>query len=256
MSTRSNTTCSSSGSWTPAVSEMPDIDIDICQDGRQKIIEYVREKYGHVAQIITFGTLAARAVCKDVGRVMGVPLALTDRITKLIPGIPGMTLDKAIKGTPELSSLYNSDAQVRQRDRHRQALEGLSRNAGCHAAGRHHRRSTAGKLRAALSRTATTTCSRSSKARSPKKSACSRWTSWVCARSARSRDRSSWSITRATTARPIRRWRIERPVPMLMKTGTSTSRRSTSPTRTCWACSAGAKHAASFSLNPAACRIC
>jgi DNA polymerase-3 subunit alpha len=70
----------------PSRNEMPDIDIDICQDGRGRIIDYVRNKYGHVAQIITFGTLAAKAVCKDVGRVMGVPLAETDKLTKLIPG--------------------------------------------------------------------------------------------------------------------------------------------------------------------------
>src|SRR5687767_6757695 len=93
----------------PSRNEMPDIDIDICQEGRQKIIDYVRRKYGHVAQIITFGTLAARAVCKDVGRVMGVPLSETDRITKLIPGVPGMTLDKAFAQVPELKELYNSN---------------------------------------------------------------------------------------------------------------------------------------------------
>ncbi len=119
----------------PSRSEMPDIDIDICQDGRQKIIDYVRTKYGHVAQIITFGTLAARAVCKDVGRVMGVPLQLTDRITKLIPGVPGMSLDKALAQSPELSDLYKSDAQVKQVIDIGKRLEGLCRNAGCHAAG-------------------------------------------------------------------------------------------------------------------------
>ncbi|HSI34073.1 MAG TPA: DNA polymerase III subunit alpha, partial [Tepidisphaeraceae bacterium] len=73
----------------PSRNEMPDIDIDICQDGRQGVIEYVRKKYGHVAQIITFGTLAAKAACKDVGRVLGVPLADIDKLTKLIPGLPG-----------------------------------------------------------------------------------------------------------------------------------------------------------------------
>ncbi len=119
----------------PNRSEMPDIDIDICQDGRQKIIEYVRNKYGHVAQIITFGTLAARAVCKDVGRVLGVPLQLTDQITKLIPGVPGMKLKKALDQSPELSELYKTNTQVRQVIDIGQKLEGLSRNAGCHAAG-------------------------------------------------------------------------------------------------------------------------
>ncbi len=80
----------------PSRNEMPDIDIDICQDGRQRVIEYVRQKYGHVAQIITFGTLAAKAACKDVGRVLGVPLAEIDKLTKLIPATPGMTLKRAI----------------------------------------------------------------------------------------------------------------------------------------------------------------
>ena len=87
----------------PSRNEMPDIDIDICQDGRGKVIDYVRKKYGHVAQIITFGTLAAKAACKDVGRVLGVPLAEIDKLTKLIPGVPGMTLDKAMEQVPELA---------------------------------------------------------------------------------------------------------------------------------------------------------
>ena len=119
----------------PSRNEMPDIDIDICQDGRQRVIEYVRNKYGHVAQIITFGTLAAKAVCKDVGRVMGVPLPVTDKLTKLIPGTPGMTLDKALNQSPELADLYKSDAQVKQIIDIGKRLEGLCRNAGCHAAG-------------------------------------------------------------------------------------------------------------------------
>src|SRR6478735_12267428 len=98
----------------PSRNEMPDIDIDICQDGRQKVIEYVRNKYGHVAQIITFGTLAAKAACKDVGRVMGVPLAEIDKLTKLIPGTPGMTLDKAMAAVPELADLYKGNTQIKQ----------------------------------------------------------------------------------------------------------------------------------------------
>jgi DNA polymerase III subunit alpha len=119
----------------PSRNEMPDIDIDICQDGRAKIIEYVRNKYGHVAQIITFGTLAARAVCKDVGRVLGVPLPLTDKITKLIPGTPGMNLDKALSQSPDLRQLYGEDSQVRRIIDIGKRLEGLCRNAGMHAAG-------------------------------------------------------------------------------------------------------------------------
>jgi DNA polymerase-3 subunit alpha len=115
--------------------EMPDIDIDICQEGRGKIIEYVRNKYGHVAQIITFGTLAARAACKDVGRVLGVPLPVTDKITKLIPGTPGMSLDKALSQSPDLAKLYEDDPQVQQIIDIAKRLEGLCRNAGMHAAG-------------------------------------------------------------------------------------------------------------------------
>jgi DNA polymerase III subunit alpha len=119
----------------PSRNEMPDIDIDICQEGRSKIIEYVRNKYGHVAQIITFGTLAARAACKDVGRVLGVPLPVTDKITKLIPGTPGMYLEKALDQSPDLAKLYKDDPQVRQIIDIAKKLEGMCRNAGMHAAG-------------------------------------------------------------------------------------------------------------------------
>ncbi len=119
----------------PSRNEMPDIDIDICQDGRQKVIEYVRQKYGHVAQIITFGTLAAKAACKDVGRVLGVPLAEIDKLTKLIPGTPGMTLDKALASTPELNQLYKSNPLIQNVIDTARKLEGMCRNAGCHAAG-------------------------------------------------------------------------------------------------------------------------
>jgi DNA polymerase-3 subunit alpha len=119
----------------PSRSEMPDIDIDICQDGRQKIIDYVRNKYGHVAQIVTFNTLAARAACKDVGRVLGVPLAEIDKLTKLIPGVPGMTLKKAMDQVPELSRLYGENPTIQKVIDLAKKLEGLCRNAGCHAAG-------------------------------------------------------------------------------------------------------------------------
>jgi DNA polymerase-3 subunit alpha len=119
----------------PSRNEMPDIDIDICQDGRQKVIEYVRQKYGHVAQIITFGTLAAKAACKDVGRVLGVPLAEIDKLTKLIPGTPGMTLKKALDQNPELADLYQSNPVIHEVIDLARKLEGLCRNAGCHAAG-------------------------------------------------------------------------------------------------------------------------
>jgi DNA polymerase-3 subunit alpha len=119
----------------PSRNEMPDIDIDICQDGRGRVIDYVRNKYGHVAQIITFGTLAAKAACKDVGRVLGVPLAEIDKLTKLIPGVPGMTLKKAMDQVPELKDLYNANPTIKQVIDLGQKLEGLCRNAGCHAAG-------------------------------------------------------------------------------------------------------------------------
>jgi len=119
----------------PSRNEMPDIDIDICQDGRQKVIEYVRKKYGHVAQIVTFGTLAAKAACKDVGRVMGVPLPEIDALTKLIPATPGMTLDKAFKAVPDLQAMYDSKPQIKQVVDVAKRLEGLCRNAGVHAAG-------------------------------------------------------------------------------------------------------------------------
>ena len=119
----------------PSRNEMPDIDIDICQDGRQRVIEYVRQKYGHVAQIITFGTLAAKAACKDVGRVLGVPLAEIDRLTKLIPPTPGMTLKKAIDAVPELDRLIKESPAVAQVIDYAKKLEGMARNAGCHAAG-------------------------------------------------------------------------------------------------------------------------
>jgi DNA polymerase-3 subunit alpha len=119
----------------PSRNEMPDIDIDICQDGRGRVIDYVRNKYGHVAQIITFGTLAAKAACKDVGRVLGVPLAEIDKLTKLIPGLPGMTLDRAMKQVPDLVEIYNSNPVIREVIDLAKKLEGMCRNAGCHAAG-------------------------------------------------------------------------------------------------------------------------
>jgi DNA polymerase-3 subunit alpha len=119
----------------PSRNEMPDIDIDICQEGRGRIIDYVRKKYGHVAQIITFGTLAAKAACKDVGRVLGVPLADIDKLTKLIPGLPGTKLQKSLNEVPELKEMYNASPQIKQVIDLALKLEGMNRNAGCHAAG-------------------------------------------------------------------------------------------------------------------------
>jgi DNA polymerase III subunit alpha len=119
----------------PSRNEMPDIDIDICQDGRQKVIEYVRKKYGHVAQIITFGTLAAKAACKDVARVMGIDIATSTKLTSLIPGVPGMTIDKALKEVSEFRDMVDADPKLTNLIETAKKLEGLCRNAGVHAAG-------------------------------------------------------------------------------------------------------------------------
>src|SRR4051812_30639446 len=119
----------------PSRNEMPDIDIDICQDGRQKVIEYVRQKYGHVAQIVTFNSLGAKAAIRDVGRVTGVDLMEVDRVTKLIPEKPGITLAKALETSPEFKTMYDAEPNVKALVDLAQKLEGLARNAGCHAAG-------------------------------------------------------------------------------------------------------------------------
>jgi len=115
---------------------LPDIDIDFCFERRQEVIDYVNQKYGkeNVAQIITFGTMLARAVIRDVGRVMAVPYADVDRIAKLVPPELGITLDDALK-TDELKNLYENNAQVRQLLDTAKDLEGLSRHASVHAAG-------------------------------------------------------------------------------------------------------------------------
>ncbi|HEX7010090.1 MAG TPA: DNA polymerase III subunit alpha [Phycisphaeraceae bacterium] len=119
----------------PDRSEYPDIDIDICQDGRQQIIDYVRQKYGHVAQIITFGTLKARAAIRDVGRVLNVPLPEVDKVCKLVGDALGMTIDKALAQEPELRKLYEENPQHRRMIDTARRLEGLARHAGVHAAG-------------------------------------------------------------------------------------------------------------------------
>ena len=119
----------------PDRAEYPDIDIDICQDGRAEIIEYVRQKYGHVAQIITFGTLKARAAIRDVGRVLGVPLATVDKVCKLVGETPGMTIDRAVEQEPDLKALVEGDDQIREVIDTARRLEGMCRHAGVHAAG-------------------------------------------------------------------------------------------------------------------------
>ena len=115
--------------------DAPDFDIDICQEGRSKVLEYVRNKYGHVAQIITFGTLKARAVIRDVGRVLDLPLPEVDAIAKKIPESLGMTIDEALKSEPSLQELYRNDPRVKELFDHARKLEGLARHAGVHAAG-------------------------------------------------------------------------------------------------------------------------
>ncbi|HEX7048402.1 MAG TPA: DNA polymerase III subunit alpha [Gammaproteobacteria bacterium] len=117
---------------------MPDFDVDFCMEGRDRVIDYVAEKYGRdqVSQIITYGSMAARAVVRDVGRVLGHPYGFVDRIAKLIPFEIGMTLDAALKDeSSELAQAYNDDEEIKDLiDRARQ-LEGLARNAGKHAGG-------------------------------------------------------------------------------------------------------------------------
>src|SRR5439155_14147131 len=117
--------------------EAPDIDIDFCQEGRDEVIAYVRQKYGEesVAQIATFGTLAARAAVKDVGRALDVPLARVTQLTEMIPKTLGITLDDALKQNPDLKHEYDQDPQVRELIDIARRLEGTNRNAGTHAAG-------------------------------------------------------------------------------------------------------------------------
>src|SRR5690554_5972400 len=116
---------------------MPDIDIDFCYERRGEVIEYVMEKYGRerVAQIITFGTMAARAVVRDVGRALGFSFAETDRIAKMIPEELKMTIDKALEQEPKLKELMDSDARVQKLITIAKKLEGLARHASTHAAG-------------------------------------------------------------------------------------------------------------------------
>jgi DNA polymerase-3 subunit alpha len=119
----------------PQRNEMPDIDIDICQAHRAQVIDYVRQKYGHVAQIITFGTMKAKAVIRDICRVLGVSLGEADRLAKLVPFSLDMTLDKALDTEPELRQAYDQSEQTRKVIDIGKKLEGLARHASVHAAG-------------------------------------------------------------------------------------------------------------------------
>ena len=116
---------------------MPDIDVDFCYERRQEVIDYVTRKYGKdcVAQIVTFGTLAARGVIRDVGRVMDMPYAYVDSIAKMIPQELGITIDKALQMNPELRKLYESDETVTHLIDMAKRLEGLPRHCSMHAAG-------------------------------------------------------------------------------------------------------------------------
>ena len=116
---------------------MPDFDIDFCMDKRDLVIDHVAEMYGRdaVSQIITFGTMAAKAVIRDVGRVLGHPYGFVDRISKLVPAEPGMTLAKAFDAEPQLGQAYDADEEVRDLIDMCRILEGVTRNAGKHAGG-------------------------------------------------------------------------------------------------------------------------
>ena len=116
---------------------MPDIDVDFCFERRQEVIDYVVEKYGkdQVVQIVTFGTMAARGVIKDVGRVMDVPYVQCDTIAKMIPQELNITIDKAMKANPELKKIYEMDETVRKLIDMSRRLEGLPRHTSMHAAG-------------------------------------------------------------------------------------------------------------------------
>src|SRR5580693_727429 len=116
---------------------MPDFDVDFCMDGRDRVIEYVSQKYGRdrVSQIITYGTMAAKAVVRDVGRVLGHPYGFVDRIAKLVPFELGITLDDALEKEPELKKLYNSEEEIKNLIDLARSLEGITRNAGMHAGG-------------------------------------------------------------------------------------------------------------------------
>lgn len=117
--------------------ELPDIDLDFQDDRRDEVIAYVTQKYGqdHVAQIITFGTLGARAALRDVGRALGMPYGEVDRVARLVPFFPGMTLNRAMDENRELKNIYLEDAYIRNLIDSAKRLEGISRHASTHAAG-------------------------------------------------------------------------------------------------------------------------
>lgn len=118
--------------------QMPDIDMDFQDDRRDEVIEYVTRKYGsdHVAQIVTFGRLAARAAIRDVGRAMALPLQEVDRVAKLVPTLPvGLTIDRAMENAPDLRTLYDSESHIKRLIDAAKSIEGVARHASTHAAG-------------------------------------------------------------------------------------------------------------------------
>ena len=121
----------------PARVTMPDIDMDFGDTRRSEVVDYVRQKYGedHVAQIVTFGTMAARAAIRDVGRVMNFTFAETDAVAKLVPTTLHITLKDALKQSPQLKQMYDGDARVKELVDTAMALEGMPRNTSTHAAG-------------------------------------------------------------------------------------------------------------------------
>src|SRR6185503_5001920 len=116
---------------------MPDIDLDFADDRREEVIQYCRDKYGadHVAQIIAFGTMAAKAAVRDAGRALEYPLAEVDRVAKLIPTLPGTRLESSLESIPELKQMYDADPEVKKLIDTARNVEGLYRHASVHAAG-------------------------------------------------------------------------------------------------------------------------
>ncbi|MGL5207444.1 MAG: DNA polymerase III subunit alpha, partial [Acidaminococcaceae bacterium] len=116
---------------------MPDIDVDLCYNRRKEVVDYIVDKYGadHVAQIITFGTLAAKAAVKDVGRALSMPIATVNQVNKMIPNELGITIEKALVGSKDLHNLYNSDSQIKRLLNLAQKVEGSPRHTSTHAAG-------------------------------------------------------------------------------------------------------------------------
>ena len=135
-SVRFVTTCCSSGFLDESRTEPPDIDIDFEKERRIEVIDYVKERYGieNVCQIGTFGTLAARAAIKDVGRALGIPLARVNQITEMVPDELKITIKKSLQKSADLKQTYDGDPEIRELLDLAMKIEGLARNVGTHAA--------------------------------------------------------------------------------------------------------------------------